>query len=382
MLLLALLLADALGAPACKPLDEAGLRSLVFDAQSAIDRGDRAMNTQLVVEILDRVPCLQFVPSPREWSDFLVELAIARFAEQGDWQTPLGAALRLRPGIDRGVAAGHPMAEWTPPPAEPGTIPVPPGDPVYVDGTLAADLPPVHGMFLVQRVHGESVASRLVVDEPVPADWLTERLRTPRTLVLDTVAALTLAGSAGLQRPRHSSTYVTRDDWFGVPLPGAVLRLTATWGGASATGELGMGLRTAPGVDAVVLRPGLLEANVLARADVGPLPPVIGVGLAPVPTVVGDPSVRRVADVEIPWAFAGLGRRESAWEAGGRLGGSPGFVRAELRGARVSRRDVWGGLVLGGWWATLEQTGVGRPSRTHETGLSLVVEVGVAGGPR
>ena len=115
--------------PTCAPLEQTEFRSLVLDAQAAIDRDDAALHATIVEEILERVPCLRFAPSPRLWSEFLVGVAIVEFASGGDWQTTLGAALRIRPTVDRGVGGGHPMATWEPPPTGADSSgPVPPRD--------------------------------------------------------------------------------------------------------------------------------------------------------------------------------------------------------------------------------------------------------------
>lgn len=171
----------------CEPLDEAGFRSFVLDAQAAMDRDDAALNVQILGELDERLPCLTFAPAPRVWADLLVSKSIAAFAAQGDWQTPLAAAVRVRPQIDRGVGSAHPIGKWEPPAGEPPVSagPLPSGVVLWVDGVLATELPPVAGLHLVQRESAGQWVSRVVLDEAIPPEWLTGVIVQPLTIVID-----------------------------------------------------------------------------------------------------------------------------------------------------------------------------------------------------
>lgn len=194
----------------CEPLDEPSFRSFVLDAQAALDRDDAALNGQILVELDERLPCLTFAPAPRVWADLLVSKSIAAFAAQGDWQTPLAAAVRVRPQIDRGVGSAHPIGKWEPPAGEPplSAGPLPTGVVLWVDGVLATELPPVAGLHLVQRESGGQWVSRVLVNEPIADDWLTGQVVQPLKFVIDAQISGGYEIYSAHQQPNWPSDYV------------------------------------------------------------------------------------------------------------------------------------------------------------------------------
>ena len=196
----------------CEPLDEAGFRTFVLDAQSALDRDDAVLNAQILGELDQRMPCLTFAPAPRVWADLLVSKSIAAFAAQGDWQTPLAAAVRVRPQIDRGVGSAHPIGRWEPPagdaPASAG--PLPPGVEMWVDGVVVTELPPVAGLHLAQRHSGGQWITRVLVDEPLPEEWLTGVIVHPLTIAIDGQVSGGWEALGVSQQPDFASDYVVK----------------------------------------------------------------------------------------------------------------------------------------------------------------------------
>ncbi len=178
-MMLLLLLASVGAAAPCSSLGEAEFRSLLLDAQAAIDRADPDLQRTFVHELEHRIPCLAYVPTPREWSDYLLSLSLVRFGAGGDWQTPLRTALWVRPDLDRGVGASHPIATF-----DPGSAPgvgeaLPAGRPVFVDGVRSDHLPPATGLHLVQRGEDGYWSSLVVVDRAVPAGWVDAPIERP-----------------------------------------------------------------------------------------------------------------------------------------------------------------------------------------------------------
>lgn len=190
-------LAASAATPACAPLDEAEFRSFVLDAQSAVDRGDVELPAAILAELDRRLPCLTFAPQPRMWADLLVMRAIVEFSRGGPWEDALAAALRIRPAIDRGVGAGHPMAAWEPPAPPPGGPPVPDGVQLFVDGLRSPTLPPSEGLYLVQKTDGRFWNTVVLRDADLPFAWVTAEVdQPPRVAVWGRVGAVLGTGSA------------------------------------------------------------------------------------------------------------------------------------------------------------------------------------------
>ncbi|HHO54020.1 MAG TPA: hypothetical protein ENK18_24900 [Deltaproteobacteria bacterium] len=219
------LLIAALGARACEPMDEVTFRSYVLDAQAAIDRGDIELPEAILSELSERLPCLTFPPAPRMWADLLVAEAIVEFSRGGDWVPPMAAALRIRPRIDRGVGAGHPLATWEPPPLDVQGPLAPPQAEFYVDGLPTKRLPPDQGLWLVQKTDGRFWNTLVLQDEPLPESWITEPVIAPPRLVAWVRGGIVIGGGGITQS----------DDW------GSDLYLTyrgldrpeLLWGGAA-----------------------------------------------------------------------------------------------------------------------------------------------------
>lgn len=163
----------------CAPLEEPELRALVLDAQSSIDRGDIELPSNILGEVRERLECLAFAPEPRMWADLMVASAIVEFSRGGDWQSPMAAALRIRPAIDRGVGLGHPLAHWVAPPTPAAGAPVPSGVRLYVDGAPSPVLPPDDGLFLVQKTDGRYWNTLFIYNEPVPMSWVEAPVEQP-----------------------------------------------------------------------------------------------------------------------------------------------------------------------------------------------------------
>lgn len=172
----------ALAAP-CEPMDEAEFRSYVFDAQSAIDRGDLELSSSILTEVGLRIPCLDGPPSSRMWADLLVSRAIVEFSRGGPWEDAMAAALRIRPFVDPGVGPSHPLARWIAPPPPPPGPPVPPGVRLFVDGLPADHLPPSEGLYLVQKTDGRFWNTVLVQDGDLPPGWAEAPVEQPQRIV-------------------------------------------------------------------------------------------------------------------------------------------------------------------------------------------------------
>jgi len=162
----------------CSDLEPDRFRSLIIDSQSALDRGDLDLLKTVLAEVEKDLPCLRFAPPPRLWADLMAVQAVANFADGADWKSPLAAALRIRPGIDRGVGRSHPIYTWTPeetPPNRPFSGP----SELYVDGRESDLLPPVDGWYLIQKTDGEYWESYWQRDVPVSTTWVNAAVDRP-----------------------------------------------------------------------------------------------------------------------------------------------------------------------------------------------------------
>lgn len=232
----------AWAAPTCVSLDEPEFRALVLDSQSAIDRDDATLHAAILDEVRSRVPCMTFSPSPRLWSDFLVGVAIVEFYREGDWQAPMGAALRIRPTVDRGVGSGHPLSTWVPPESAPAiSAPVPPGVRLYVDGELAGELPPAQGLYLVQREEDGYWATVLLLNQPLPDGWLTEPIEVPARLGGWASVSGLLGSGGAMQHAAWSSDFIHEMDYAPNPEPNQPRALLGPAFGLAAHGVLTYG---------------------------------------------------------------------------------------------------------------------------------------------
>lgn len=180
-MLTAIALIHSVQAAECVDLDRERFRTLLVDSQNAVDRGDLGLLKTVLGEVERDVPCMDFAPPPRQWAELMVVVAIANHADGENWKSALGAALRIRPGIDRGVGRSHPIYAWEP--SDPGTPRPYEGDnQLYVDGRLSTQLPPEGGWYLIQKTDGEYWETRWQRTEPVSSAWAEEPVDRPPEL--------------------------------------------------------------------------------------------------------------------------------------------------------------------------------------------------------
>lgn len=244
----------ALAAPAhaateCELLEESEFIALVLNGQVAVDRGNPDTQESVVEELRLRIPCLAFAPRPRVFSDYLVLDALSAFARGADWQTPLAAALRVRPGVDRLVGGAHPMArfELTVNNAT-ARQPIPTGARVFVDGEPASALPVVGELHLVQITENGLWRSQLFKDAPVPASFLSDPIEAPLTWSWWGHAGAAI-GPGGVRQRRSEVWVVEADQAAYIPnqgvltaWPAIVARGGATYGLLGINAELDVGL--------------------------------------------------------------------------------------------------------------------------------------------
>ncbi len=274
--------AGAAAAADCEYLGEAEFRSLVLDAQAAIDRGNLVLPGEILQEIEARVPCMTFAPAPRMWADVLVARAIIQYRaapRSREWRDSLYAATRIRPLVDRGVSSVHPIAawdplsdpDWNPPEAPPLTVP--PDREIYVDG-MRDQAVPSGSLTLVQRTDGTWWNSVLVdSDETLSSGWLLERVEQPPRVTFWARTGAVLGVASTVQNPRWTTdvwveqsrtrpavglvgdVHLTFYSPFGVWLQGGLAaanqspgysgRLMGVWQARGVTGGVGVGTASA-----------------------------------------------------------------------------------------------------------------------------------------
>lgn len=365
----------------CVPLDETEFRGLVLDAQAAIDRDDPALHASIVAEIDGRLPCLEFAPTPRLWADYLVGIAIAEFASKGDWQTPLGAAVRIRPGIDRGVGAGHPMARWEAPSDPPVSAgPLPPGVVLWVDGALATELPPVAGLHLVQREREGTWATLLLRDAPIPDGWLTAEIVRPPELSFDVQIGATLSGGGISQTRDFDSDYVPEGE-LGIGGIGGTGRLVVHYGVVGVLGEASGGF---PAFRTFAIN----EAKLALGAQAGRLVAGAGFGLSGIGALEGADATH---DAALIWFLVpevcGMGvwlPRNDKWRFGASVGIGRTSWRLDEWATRSIGRTSW---YVGGAASTInakfqQVAAPGRRVTSNVGTFSLAVGIRAGGGAR
>ncbi len=175
-MILALLVAVAAAwTVGCEPLTEADLADRIHGSLDAIHRADVEGHRAIIRDLEQRLPCLDYVPSPERWAELLVGIAIVEHAAGGDWQAPLATALRIDPDVHLLVGPTHPFRSWSPPIE--GGVPeraVPDGVRIYLDGELVEVVRDTAGIHLAQRRTGDGWTTLLLRGEAVPDAWFEE----------------------------------------------------------------------------------------------------------------------------------------------------------------------------------------------------------------
>lgn len=322
----------------CEPLDESAFTALVLDGQAAVDRGNPDTHQSVVDELRRRVPCLTFAPRPRVLTDFFVLDALSAFSTGGDWQTPLAAAIRIRPGVDRVVGDAHPMSRFEPPPTPTSERqPVPAGAQVFVDGEAAAALPPTEELHLVQVNDGGLWRSRLFKDEAVPIAFLTDPIVPPLAWTWWGHAGVAV-GPGGVAQRRDPTWVVEGDQVAFTPnldrltvWPALVARGGAAYGLLGVTAELDVGLaglaRPVGSHAQFAIVVGTPAIRVGGGAGVGGSTKVEGVN-APIQSDT-TPQYTEKTD-GMPYVFATATHVSDVWDAGLSAGFGPAALRASL----------------------------------------------------
>lgn len=296
--------------PTCEKLGSERFRTLVVDSQSAVDRGDLPLLKTVLSEIERDVPCLDFAPPPRQWADLMMVWAIAAYAEGEDWRSPLAAALRIRPGIDRGVGRSHPIYDWTPPDPRPGG-PYEGEAVLYVDGRQSDYRPPSTGWYLVQKTDGEFWNSDWQRDTPVSTAWMNERVERPPELFWQLALGLQAGGSHVAQHTEALTDDVWRpygSRYYDIALPyrpGGADFVRPGWGTLLKARVTFQHLGVDVGASVFWNRaPGLREGRISAIYDTRSWMAGAGLSLSDIfLQVLPEPSARRPDGSELPAGF-------------------------------------------------------------------------------
>lgn len=278
----------------CEPLDEQDFRGLLLQLQAGIDRGDLELSKEVLSAVENRLPCLTFAPEPRRWADLLMGEAVVRFAEGDDWEPVLTTALRIYPGVDRGVSSQHPLASWEPPPPDPpgqgGTVP----DGIYVDGLPADELPPAGEVHLIQRTDGRYWNTfRTGPSQALPAGWTDEEVEQPPRIVSWGV----LGGGLGIASLGQTPTF--QSDWTPTIAQGTrTAPALALHGQAQATIYSAFGFYTRGSVWTWSQSPGI-DAHIAGIGTWRALTVGAGVGTASVEVVQGPETPVLLDDQEV-----------------------------------------------------------------------------------
>lgn len=329
----------ALAAPDCEALGESEFIALVLDGQAAVDRGNPDTHRGIVEELRGRIPCLAFVPRPRVFADYLVLDALAEFGTGGDWQTPLAAAVRIRPGVDRIVGGAHPISRFTPPdPGAPGERrPVPEGTRVFVDGEAASALPPTGELHLVQVTNNGLWRTQLANDEAVAETFLTEPIEAPLEWTWWGHAGVAV-GAGGVSQRRVEGWVVEDDQNAFTPdqdritaWPAIVARGGASYGLVGIAAELDVGLaglaRPVGSHAQVAVLVGHPSFRLGAGAGVGGSTSVSGVSAALQPGA--EPQYVQSTD-GMPYVLATAMHLSKRWDGGVTGGFGPAAVRGSM----------------------------------------------------
>jgi hypothetical protein len=256
-------------------LDAAGFEAIVARAHQAIDDDDVIAHGTAYRELQGRVACLTVPVPAAAWAEFLVSEAVVEFALGQRWQQPLATALAIDPNV----------ARYGPDDIVKFVAPIQPTGPALpTDAYFMVDgMPPtgatVGGIHIVQRQPkaGGPWDSRLIRDDPFPAEWMTVAPVAPPTVIppppaetegpTPVLARIGVLGAYGgwSQRVDAPGDWLADDDDAG-PRIGLVSdghigtgRIGGAWalqtqvlGGVQADGSLGLAIGAGHAVYAVV----------------------------------------------------------------------------------------------------------------------------------
>ncbi|MBN2799940.1 MAG: hypothetical protein JXX28_12410 [Deltaproteobacteria bacterium] len=355
VLLSSLLALPALAAPVCAPLDEEAFLSTLADARQALLDADVAAHERVMTGLQARIPCFAFVPSPESWAELLVGVAIVAHATGEDWQSPLTTALTVHPRVDRLVGEHHPLATWSPPPRPASDGPaVPDGVRVYCDGEIVTRVPPSTGWHLVQRRTGDGLATLLLVDEPIPEDWLD---LPPLASARRVWTQVGLSGGYG----GLSQAVSEQGAWLADADDSSVSATLSVEGAVPLSGSLAVRYR--------VVGAGEPRLAVGAALGEGPLVPWVGAtGL-----MAGVATDGESQSLVVPGVVLGADLRREALRLGGQLSLAPWWQGVSLQVEQgLGEGPAFGGLTLGADRISLTQGALRTVSQARWQG-GLVV---------
>lgn len=369
-MIVALLVAIASAqAPSCEPLTEADLADRIHGSLDAIHRADVEGHRAIIRDLEQRLPCLDYVPSPERWAELLVGIAIVEHASGGDWQAPLITALRVDPDVHLLVGPTHPFRSWTPP-GDAGVREraVPDGVRIYLDGEVVQIVRDSAGIHLAQRRTGDGWTTLLLRGEPVPDAWFEEPVLATGGLRARAVVELRPGYARFGQAVDPAGTWLA-DQTDDRPAVGV---------GARAS----VGPAHLPGLYLDLRVPELPRARfALGHAGldlaVGPLVVQAGGGVGWHEAVDGDGAVSDL--VATPTVGLGLAPEAPAVDALVQAAWVPGFTRlGALAGFSPTQGAFRPRFGLDGSWtrAAWEQSGQDRDVHTSELCLAAVLGVG------
>jgi len=304
----------------CAPLTEDDFLDSIAAAHQALLDEDVDAHERVMTGLQARVSCFAFIPKPEQWANLLVGASIVDHATGQPWEAKLATALAIHPRVNRMVGSRHPLAKWEPPPA-PATTgqEAPEGVRIYFDGELVTEVPAASGYHLAQRRTGDGLVSVLLIDEPIPADWLV----VPELGVAVDLGwgfAGVAAGGAGTSLSVDSpGTYLTDGGTIG-----AAIGLDVH--GLLRFGE-GFGLRY--GVSAGVAPAFGFDALLGASKPIGPLDPWVGV-------VLGTDSINHTdgaSSVFLAAPALGVGMKSGQIGTNVRVAAAPWVIQAQAAGS-------------------------------------------------
>ncbi|MBT3221191.1 MAG: hypothetical protein HN348_19080 [Proteobacteria bacterium] len=167
------------------------------------------------------------------------DLGVPRTALGEDWEGPLATAIGADPLVKRDYGPVE-TQNWRPPTRDQVFPPLPTGARFYLDGVLITLEPQLGSIHVLQRRMEEVWETRLLRDEPFPAEWLsrkTAKAQTPRKpLDLSAWSTLSVVGGFGLQ----SQSLDQPGDFLAKLNTGGLVAGVGTFGVFSITRHIGL----------------------------------------------------------------------------------------------------------------------------------------------
>ncbi|MBW1877868.1 MAG: hypothetical protein JRI25_19580 [Deltaproteobacteria bacterium] len=175
----------------CEAFTEAEFLQIAQRAQQAIDGGDAFGHGAVYQEMQERLPCLEEQLPRRAWAEFLVGLSTVEHALGREWESSVDTAVRVYPDVRRDYGPDA-VRSYVPGSLPENGRPLVAGSTYFLDGVPITRARELKGLHVLQRLQGDTWSTRLLIDEPIPPEWIQQPEPEPEPITPEPVASVPL----------------------------------------------------------------------------------------------------------------------------------------------------------------------------------------------